>query len=284
MASSSKPTKAVASTARERALALKAQERRAQRRNYGLAIAGMLAVIVLLALLFKFIASSGELPDSGTLTTPSAADESGGILINQDGSLGGTPPDGAVRLDVYLDLMCPICYTFESMNGADVQTLREEGTIAVYYHPVAILDYKSRGSRYSTRAAAALATVAEYDPAHFEAYFAALFANQPAENTSGLKNAQIEEIAKGIGVPSDVVAKFKDGEFTQWVIDATEKASVDGLEGTPRIRVEQQLDFTGWSQQGYLALSLQIIHDDGLQSYLDQVAAAQANPSPTATP
>ena len=284
MASSPKPAKAAASAARERALALKAQERRAQRRIYALAVVGMVALIVLFAFLFKFISSSGELPDSGTLTPLSVADESGGILINQDGSLGGTPPDGAVRLDIYLDLMCPICNTFEEINGADVRSLREDGTIAVYYHPVAILDRYSRGTRYSTRAASALATVAEYDPAHFEAYFTALFESQPAENTNGLNNAKIEEIAKGIGVPDDVTAKFKDGEFTQWVIAATERASVDGLAGTPWIRIDQELDFTGWSQAGYLSISLQIIHDDGMQAYLDQVAAAQAEPSPTATP
>jgi protein-disulfide isomerase len=284
MASSPKPAKAAASAARERALALKAQERRAQRRNYVLVIAGMLAVITLFWFLYKFISSSGALPDSGTLTPLSVADESGGILVNQDGSLGGTPADGAVRLDIYLDFMCPICNTFEEINAADVKALREDGTAAVYYHPVAILDRYSRGTRYSTRAASALATVAQYDPAHFEAYFTALFENQPAENTKGLSNSQIEEIALGVGVPEDVVARFKDGEFTQWVIAATERASVDGLAGTPWIRIEQEVDVNGWSQAGYLSLSLQIIHDEGLQAYLDQVAAAQAEPSPTATP
>jgi protein-disulfide isomerase len=286
MASSSKPTKAAASAARERALALKAQERRVQRRNYALAVAGILVVIVTVVLLFKFISSSAEVPNSGTLTNLSAADASGGILINQDGSLGGTPPDGAVRLDVYLDLMCPICNSFEEINSADLRTLREAGTIAVYYHPVAILDYYSRGSQYSTRAASALATVTEYDPEHFEAYFNALFANQPAENTTGLTNAELEEIAKGIGVPEDVVAKFKDGEFTEWVIAATDTSSVDGLQGTPWIRIEQELAITrdAWSQQGYLAAVLQYIRDNGMQAYLDEVAAAQAEPTATATP
>ena len=284
MASSPKPTKAAASVARERAQELKARERRAQRRNYGLAAAAVLAVIALFALLYNFISSTGGVPDSGTLTPLSVADESGGILVNADGSLGGTPPEGAVRLDIYLDLMCPNCRTFEDINGADLRDLREQGTVATYYHPVSILDRLARGSGYSTRAASALATVAEYDPARFEPFLLALFENQPEENTTGLTNAEIAQIATGVGVPEDVVARFKDGEFTQWVAAATEKASVDGLGGTPWVRIDQQTEFNAWSQPGYLAVSLQIIQAEGLQAYLDQVAAAQANPSPTATP
>ncbi len=288
MASSSKPTKVAASAARERALLLKAQERRAQRRNYVLAVAGMLVAIIAVAFLVKFITASGAVPDSGVLSTPSAADESGGILVNQDGSLGGTPPAGAVRVDVYIDPLCPGCHQFETIGGPTLAAMREEGTVVVYYHPISILDRLSRNTHYSTRAAAAVATVAEYDPAHFEEFFAALFENQPEENSTGLSNAQIEEIATGIGVPGDVAAKFKDGEFTRWVTAATERASVDGLASTPWIRAEQAVDIDSgiWSNSTNLRIVLQYIHDLGLQAYLDSVAAAEAdaaNPSTTAT-
>lgn len=279
MASSSKPTKATASAARERALALKAQERRAQRRNYGLAVAGMIVAIVAIALLVNFITASGKLPDSGVLTTPSAADESGGILVNQDGSLGGTPPAGAVRVDMYTDPLCPGCRQFKTLVTPTLTEMREEGTVALYYHPISILDRLSRNTHYSTRASAAMATVAEYDPAHFEDFVAALFANQPAENSSGLNNAEIEEIAKGIGVPDDVAARFKEGEFTRWVTAATERASVDGLASTPWMRVEQSEDIAPgiWSNPANLRIVLQYIHDFGLQAYLDSVAAAEAD-------
>ena len=247
-------------------------------------------VVAGLTFLVKVITDNGsaDLPDSGVLKAPTVADASGGILINQDGTLGGTPPAGSVRLDVYLDLMCPICHEFETINGADVKTLRESGTVAVYYHPVSILDRASRGTHYSTRAAAALATVAEYDPTHFEAFFGVLFDNQPAENSAGLSNAQIANFASSAGVPSGVVSKFADGEFTRWVTAATDTASVDGLKGTPWIRAEQQVDINSntWAQPGAFAQTFQYIHDLGLQSYLDAVAAAQAaaaTPSPTAS-
>lgn len=291
MASSTKDTKAVASAARERAAQLKAQERRAQGRNRFLILAGVLAGVVLFGLAVKYIADSGggNLYDSGKLTAPKVADASGGILLNQDGNAGGTPPADSVRVDVYLDLMCPVCHQFETINADTLNTLREDGTIAVYYHPVSILDRVSLGTRYSTRASSALATVAEYDPAHFQGFLVALFDRQPAENSSGLSNATIAEIAKGVGVPDDVVTRFKDGEFTKWVTAATDKAGEDGLKGTPWIRVEQSTELDGgiWANTTNLQTVLQYIHEFGIQKYLDSVAAAQAaqaTPSPTATP
>ena len=291
MATSSKDTKAAASAARERAAQLKARERRAQGRNRLLIVAGVLVVAVLFAFAVKYIADSGggQVYDSGKVTAPSVADASGGILVNQDGKVGGTPPKGSVRVDVYVDVMCPVCHQFETINADTLTTLRENGTIALYYHPVSILNRNSAGTRYPTRGASAAVTVAEYDPAHFLAFFGALFDNQPKENTGGLSNAEIATIATGAGVPADVVAKFKDGEFTRWVTAATNKASDDGLTGTPWIRAEQQVDLDPgiWSNTTNLQIVLQYIHDFGLQKYKDSVAAAQAiqaTPSPSATP
>jgi protein-disulfide isomerase len=291
MASSTKDTKAAASAARARAAELKAKERRAQSRIRFLIVLGVLVAAVLFGFAVKYIAGSGggQVYDSGKLTTPSAADASGGILVNQDGTTGGTPPEGSVRVDVYFDPLCPGCKQLDSIEQETFTAMRQEGTIAVYYHPLAILNRLSVGTKYSTRASAALATVAQYDGTHLEAFIAALFANQPAENTSGLSNAKLVEIANGIGVPEDVTARFADGEFTRWVTAATEQASVDGLQSTPWVRIEQktEMDPGIWSNPENMKTVLQYIHDFGLQKYLDSVAAAQASlatPSPTATP
>jgi protein-disulfide isomerase len=215
-------------------------------------------------------------PDSETLTVPTVADASGGILVNVDGTVGGTPPPGAVRVDVYLDLLCPICRQFEAINRDTLATMRADGTVAVYYHPVSILNRYSRGTEYPTRAASALTTVAEYDPAHFEAFFAALFDNQPEENSEGLSDVEIAQIAKGVGVPLEVTATFAQGQFEQWVTDATDAAIEGGLQWTPTIRAEQAVEIDGgiWSNTDNLATVLQYIHDNGLQAYLDATQAA----------
>ena len=111
-----------------------------------------------------------------------------------------------------------------------------------------------------------------------EAFFAALLDNQPKENSKGLSNAKLAEIATGVGVPESVAATFADGNFEQWVTDATETASVDGLQGTPWIRAEQTVDIDGsiWPNTESLRVVLQYIHDYGLQAYLDSVVAAAA--------
>jgi protein-disulfide isomerase len=216
--------------------------------------------------------------DPEALTVPTIADASGGILVNLDGTVGGSPPEGAVRVDIYADLMCPVCDQFGTINDATLAQLPAEGTIAVYYHPVAILDRASSGTRYSTRAASALITVAQYDPAHFEPFFTALFDNQPRENSKGLSDAKIAEIANDVGVPLGVTARFKFGDFEQWVTDATDAASVDGLQGTPWVRAEHTAEVDGgiWSNTASLRIVLQHIHDYGLQACLDSVVAAAA--------
>jgi protein-disulfide isomerase len=291
MASSTRDTKAAAAAARERAAQLKARERRAQGSQRFLIVVGVLVAAVIIGFVVKYIADSGggNLYDSGKLTTPTAADASGGIYINKDGAAGGTPPAGSVRVDIYVDLLCPICHQFETLNEATITALRTDGTIALYYHPVSILDRSSSGTHYSTRASSALATVAQYDPTHFMPFFNALYDNQPAENTAGLSNATIVTIATGAGVPADVAAKFKDGEFTRWVTAATDKASKDGLQGTPWLRAEQstELDSGIWQNTANLKIVLQYIHEFGLQKYLDSIAAAkkiQATPGPSLTP
>ncbi len=269
-----------AADARARAAQLQARERRVQQRNTLIAVVVGLVVVAGIVLAAKAIIGSGsaELYDSGTLTKPAIADDSGGVLINQDGTLGGTPPDGSVRVDVYFDFLCPICHEFEKINGTDLDTLRENGTIALYYHPVSILNRLSAGTMYPTRAASAAWTVAQYDPTHYEAFALALFQNQPAENSRGLTNLQIADIARGVGVPGDVVTRFADGEFTRWVASSTDQASKDGLTGTPWIHVENKADIgTGiWATPGNFAITINFIHDNGVQAYLDAVAAAQA--------
>ncbi len=94
-------------------------------------------------------------------------------------------------MDIYVDFMCPVCKQFEATNAADLDTLRKDGTIAVYYHPISILYDRSQGTEYSTRAANAVAVVADQDPSHFLQFIQALYANQPAENTPGLDDATL---------------------------------------------------------------------------------------------
>src|SRR5665647_1489277 len=124
-------------------------------------------------------------PLSDVADGPQGSTGSGAIPVGPEGVAGtvdGAAPD-AVVVSVYADYMCPYCGQFEQVNGPTLDQLRGDGTIVVEYHPVSILDGASLGTAYSTRAAAAVALVADQAPEAFIAFNTALFATQPAENT-----------------------------------------------------------------------------------------------------
>ena len=78
--------------------------------------------------------------------------------------------------------LCPACKQFEELFGTYLDDLPSQG-VQVVYHPVTILDDKSDGTRYSSRAASAVACVAEQDDddlTQTKAFFDLLFLNQPA--------------------------------------------------------------------------------------------------------
>lgn len=191
-----------------------------------------------------FIVNSAKVPglDESGAVLPAGSDVTGGIPVGKTGIVGvDVPGDEVPRVDIYEDFMCPICGQFEEINAADIDEMREAGTISVYYHPVAILDHTSLGSEFSTRAANAAATVADQAPEHFHSFTAAMYANQPEEGTEGLDDAAIASIAESAGVPADVAGMLDDGKFTKWVIAATDQASQDGMTGTPTVMVDREV-------------------------------------------
>jgi hypothetical protein len=89
----------------------------------------------------------------------------------------------SATIDIYLDLQCPACKTFEERADPTIDELVAAGQAKVVYHPVAYLDRFS-STRYASRAAQASGCAA--DVGVFPAYLDLLFAEQPAENSAGL--------------------------------------------------------------------------------------------------
>lgn len=232
-----------AAAARKAATALRAQQRAAARRNTILAAVGALALVAIFVVIVAFIVKGGgesgpyAVYDNGVLKAPSMEDQSGGIYVSAEGVASGTPPDGAVRVDLWTDPLCPVCKDFDSQTAEELGALRNSGLVALYHHPIAILDYLSKGTSYSTRAVSALGTVAEQAPDRYWAVVEALYANQPGEQVPGLTNEEIAQVLQGAGVPVEVTDGLATGEFTQWVLTTTSQASVDGVSGTPTIRI-----------------------------------------------
>jgi protein-disulfide isomerase len=140
-------------------------------------------------------------------------------------------------VEVFSDYMCPYCGLFETNFGAELLQRVDAGEIEVVLHPIAILDGYSAGSQYSSRAAAAAWGVAREDGAHFAAFNQALFEAQPEENTEGLTNEQIADIAVQAGVPVEIAAALVTDTLMQEVGGITDAALAAGLTGTPTVIV-----------------------------------------------
>lgn len=170
-----------------------------------------------------------------------------GVQIAEIGAVQGSTlvvgkKDAPVTLDVYQDYMCPYCGQFERANRADLQQLVDDGSARLVIHPLAFLDAQSAGTNYSSRAANAAVTVAQYQPDKLLAYNAILYDRQPAEGSEGLSNEQLAELARAVGVDDATIQRFGADEttaFVAWLTDAAFRN--DGIKGTPTVKINGKI-------------------------------------------
>ncbi|WP_164512806.1 DsbA family protein [Leucobacter chromiireducens] len=122
--------------------------------------------------------------DGGLAT--SAAPEANALPVPRTAAELGTP----ALIRVYVDYRCPYCALFETANADTLAQVLADGTAAVELTPLTFLDRVSEGSYYSSRAAGALACLADTQPdAAWEANAALMLPDvQPAEGGPGLDN------------------------------------------------------------------------------------------------
>jgi len=279
--------KAVA--ARKTAADLRAKQAANARRNTILASIGALALVVVFVVVVMFIIHTEDESDpytvynNGVLKAPSIIDETDGILVGPNGVAGGVAPADAIRIDLIEDPLCPWCVIFDETASGEVGVLVDQGEVALYFHPVSILDEYSVGTHYSTRMTNAWFTVAEYDPSHFWAMVKASYADPPDEGTKGLKNDEIVDLARGAGVSEAAIARFSDGEFTLWIADSTERAAIvysseEGRFGTPTVLVGG-VRFNYWSTPGNITAAVTYIKENGAEAFAEDLATP-VEPSP----
>lgn len=227
-------TKSRAKSQEMRRARAEAEQKRKQRQRIltGVGIVVILALVA--AIVFVVVrAATGEDPERGStgdVVVPSAANDDGGVLVGS--------ADAPVTVTIYYDYMCPACGAFEEANSAELDRLLEDETVQVELRPISFLDRTSQGTKYSTRAANAFATVADGAVEQAWDFHGAMYENQPEEGTTGLSDDQIASIAEDAGVPDDVVAEFTDGRFEGWVAEVTENAFDSGVTGTPTVLVD----------------------------------------------
>lgn len=190
-------------------------------------IGGLVVVVALIAVIAVSFWPKGA---TTTETTGAAASAEGGPIVIGDAS-------AAVTVDIYTDFMCPYCGRFEQANGEELQTALDAGTAKLAIHPMSFLDQASNGSQYSTRAANAFVTLAQEDTNIAWKFNRLLFANQPAEGSSGLSDEQLKELAVQAGASEQLAASITKLSYRSWVEAATQAAFDSGVQGTPTVKV-----------------------------------------------
>ncbi|MBF4614792.1 DsbA family protein [Curtobacterium sp. VKM Ac-1376] len=244
--------------ARERAREARAKEQARRRRNRTLGISGIIiGGLAVIAIVVVVIANSVQPDGPG----PKNMASDGILFTGSDGQVipvettatpdGGTPTatkqdDSVANITVYSDYMCPYCNQFETAQMDQIEQWVQDGSATLELHPFNLLDRVSLGSEYSTRAAAAAACVANYDPDAFLAYNTSLYEHQPSESTRGLTNDELASLAKDAGATNGKVASCIAGQdFAGWVADATNRvlndpipnSSLDAVTSTPTVIV-----------------------------------------------
>lgn len=114
-----------------------------------------------------------------------------------------------------------------------------KGDVQVQYRVISFLDRSSNGTRYSTRSANAFGVVLDTSGAKVAKKFHdLLYENQPHEGSSGLSDQELIDFAVKAGAnEDDVSGAIKSIKFEQWVKNATDASSKNGVRGTPTVFV-----------------------------------------------
>lgn len=230
-----------AKTAREKAAQMRADTARQEaRRRSLLVLSAVLAVLVVAvgATVLVRTMSANQAADTAASSAPPANLTDGGFSVGD--------ADAKAVVEVYADFQCPACKSFEDANEAQLASWVADGSVRLVYRPVSILDRYS-STEYSTRSMTAAAAVMNASPAAFVTFHDLLFANQPAENTPGLTDGELVELAKQAGASvSAVQTALQNRSYDTWIRSATDEFSKKGYTGTPTI-VVNGTPLTDWS-------------------------------------
>lgn len=181
-------------------------------------------VVVLVALGAVVVWLNNQATDAGPAPK-------GEIVNSETGAI--TFGEGEDVVSTYIDFMCPACNAFEQAYGQQLQDAAASDDITLEIHPIAILDHLSQGTNYSSRAAAAMYCVAENNSDKALEFLNTLFANQPAEGSTGLTDDQLKQIAEQVGADK-VASCIDDGTYLKY---GAAQAKAHEIQGTPTVEV-----------------------------------------------
>ena len=209
---------------------------KARRRRKLLTWSGVAAAMVLAVVLGVVVGSnSSDSADDAALDTSVAAGfpestrtDDGVVMVADDAQ-------DPVRVELYVDLLCPACREYEARVADTLERLVIDGRVELVVHPIAILDGLST-TEYSSRAAAAVACAA--DEGLFWQYQKVLYAEQPAEGGDGLSDQRLVELGTQVGLPAAFEECVDSAAEAAWVEQVTDTAREAGISSTPTVLVD----------------------------------------------
>ena len=251
--------------ARQKAREIRLEQRKKDVRNRrllqgGIILAAVMVVAIVVVTIWSQIPSArtgpvNMLSDGIKIGEGFVAETTAGLKPGNDPVPSEVNPGSEViDIRIYLDYQCPGCRAFEETNHGQLAKWVESGAATVEFHPIALFDRHSLGTKFSTRAANAAACVANYSPDSFFDFNSLMFANQPQEGTEGLTNEQIIVLAKRANVIStELIEKcVNDQNYKTWVNASTARAiagpipnsTVERVAATPTVIVNG-IQYTG---------------------------------------
>lgn len=216
----------------ERAQALMREQQRRERRRNLLVVGAVVVAIAIIAVVMVVVSSKKDTTGQAVSTsgTPSNLTGSYDVMIGKSSA--------PTTIKLYEDFQCPICQAFESVTGSQVRAAIASGKVKVDYHMVAFLD-RSSTTQYSSRALnAGMAVLSTAGPQAFLKFHTLAYANQPKEGTAGLPDSTLIQWAVASGADQAKVTPLITGNvYHQWVVNATDQMSKDGVNGTPTVYI-----------------------------------------------
>jgi len=202
-------------------------ERRKQMMVVGLVVAALALVVGIGFLISSMRDTTGETPEA----VPNGVTDSYAVVVGDESA--------PTTITLFADLQCPVCKAFEDATADQVEQAVAAGKVKVEYRPISILDEAST-TDYSSRALNALMVVLDTTGVDaFVDYQRLLFENQPAEGTAGLSDDELIEYAVQAGADEgEIRGPIEDKVFEQWIRNATDQASTEGVNGTPTVLID----------------------------------------------
>lgn len=202
------------------------QDMEARERRRRLLIVGGIVVALVVAVAVGLFVQSQRDSTGEEATVPAGATDSFGMVLG--------PDDAPHSVVIYEDFLCPVCGDLEAFTNTGLSSAVDAGQVQVEYRP---LNFLSRFGDYSLRAANAFAVVLDTTGAEAATSFHdALFAAQPSESGPFPGDDALVDMAVDAGAEeSEVREGIEELQFEQWVANATDQASRDGIRGTPTV-------------------------------------------------